>query len=162
MKIKDAIRSSLSQADMVVDSYLKDLTDDELMVRPIPGTNHIAWQVGHLIGSERWLVDKAVPGRMEPLPEGFAAKHSKETAGSDNRADFLTKDEYLKLAKKVRANALAVLDSLSDEDLDKPVSNLPPMVKNVGDLFLFLGCHWLMHAGQWAIIRRKVGRAPLF
>jgi len=22
--------------------------------------------------------------------------------------------------------------------------------------------HWLMHAGQWAVVRRKLGKPPLF
>ena len=24
------------------------------------------------------------------------------------------------------------------------------------------GTHWLMHAGQWAVVRRQLGRPPLF
>ncbi len=33
-------------------TYLGDLTDADIMVRAIPDTNHIAWQLGHLIQSE--------------------------------------------------------------------------------------------------------------
>jgi hypothetical protein len=33
---------------------------------------------------------------------------------------------------------------------------------NVAGIFLMQGTHWTMHAGQWAVIRRKLGRAPLF
>jgi hypothetical protein len=32
----------------------------------------------------------------------------------------------------------------------------------VGALFSVEGSHWLMHAGQWAVIRRQLGRKPLF
>jgi hypothetical protein len=133
-----------------------------LMVRPVPGANHIAWQLGHLISAERFLVEKAVPGRMEALPEGFVDRHKKGTAASDNAVDFLSKDEYQQLAKKVRANTLGIVESLSPADFDKAASGGPPFVKSVGDAFLFISGHWLMHAGQWAVIRRKIGRPPLF
>ena len=126
------------------------------------GANHIAWQLGHLIGSERYLVEQAVPGKMPPLPEGFAARHNKEAAANDDPAAFLRKEEYLALARQFRAATLAVVGDLPDSAFDQPVSKVPPFIKTAGELFLFLGPHWIMHAGQWAVIRRTLGRAPLF
>jgi hypothetical protein len=29
-------------------------------------------------------------------------------------------------------------------------------------VFSMQGSHWMMHAGQWAVLRRKLGRPPLF
>jgi DinB superfamily len=160
--IKQAIHSSLAQADMVVNSYLEDLKPEELLVRPIPGSNHIAWQLGHLISSERYLIDKAAPGKLEPLPAGFDQAHKKDTAAIDDPGKFLSKDEYLRLARQVRAGTLRLVEEMAPADFDRPVEKMPPVVKTVGDLFLFVSMHWLMHAGQWAVIRRKLGRAPLF
>lgn len=162
MDIKQGILSSLAQADMVVGSYLADLTDEELLVRSLPGTNHIAWQWGHLISSERFVIEKIAPGKMPALPEGFEAAHKRDNAQSDDPAGFLSKKEYEQLAQKVRGVTLAVLKDLTPEDLDRPVEKMPPVVKVVGDLFFFLSMHWLMHTGQWAIVRRKLGRPPLF
>src|SRR5262245_29260026 len=97
MDIKQAIASNFSASDMIVNGYLADLAPEELLVRPVPGANHIAWQLGHLIGAERSLVDRAVPGKMSELPAGFVQRHKKDTAASDNPSDFLSKDEYLRL-----------------------------------------------------------------
>lgn len=162
MDIKQAIVSSLAQADMVVKSYLEDLKPEEIMVRPVAGANHIAWQLGHLINSEKWLVDKIAPGKLEPLPEGFAQAHNKETAAIDDAGKFLSKDEYLRLARQVRAGTLRLVEEMAPADFDRPVEKLPPIVKTVGDAFLFISMHWLMHAGQWSVIRRKLGRPPLY
>ena len=162
MDVKQAIRASLTQADFIVNGYLADLTDAELLARPCSGGNHIAWQLGHLIGSERYLVEQAEPGKMPPLPEGFAARHSKEAAAHDDPAAFLRKEEYLALARQFRAATLAVVGDLPDSAFDQPISKAPPFIKTAGELFLFLGPHWIMHAGQWAVIRRTLGRAPLF
>ncbi|MBX7167567.1 MAG: DinB family protein [Pirellulales bacterium] len=163
MDIKQAIKFNLNSSNYLVNGYLADLSDGDLLIRPVPGTNHIAWQLGHLIAAERMLVEKAVPGSMRPLPEGFAERHKKSTAGSDNPADFLTKAEYLRLAESVRANTLEVVEKLAEGDADKSAGQGgPPFLQTVGDTLLFISGHWLMHAGQWAIVRRKLGRAPLF
>jgi hypothetical protein len=163
MNSKEAIRTTMTAADFFVDSYLSDITPQEMMVRPAPGANHLAWQLGHLISAERRLVEAAVPGSMPPLPEGFAERHTKDTAGSDSPADFLTKDEYLQLAKTVRAATLKVLDSQSEADFDKPVSGrVPPWIKRAGDCFVTVGTHWVLHAGQWVVLRRHLGRERKF
>jgi hypothetical protein len=163
MNTKDAIRTSLTIADFMVASYLADITPQELLVRPAPDANHVAWQLGHLIWAEYRLVEAAAPGSMPALPAGFAERHTKDTAASNNATDFLSKDEYLSLARTVRAGTLRALDNLSDSDLDKPVSGrVPPFVKRAGDCFVTVGTHWVMHSGQWVVLRRKLGRERKF
>jgi hypothetical protein len=163
MDLKDAIRKSMELSDFLVEKYVGDLTPQEMLARPVANANHVAWQFGHLIAAERMLVEGGVPNSMPPLPAGFAERHSKDTAGSDKPGDFLTKDEYLKLAKEVRAASLKVLASLQDADFDKPVSGkVPPFVQTVGDCFITVGSHWTMHAGQWVVLRRKLGRERQF
>lgn len=163
MKPQQAIQLAIDSGDMIVQSYLSDLSDADLLVRPVPGANHIAWQLGHLITSERMMVDEVCPGVCPPLPAGFAEKHSKATSTSDDPAKFLIKAEYLDLYTKQRAATLKALHSTSDSDLDKPAPDkFKDYLKSVGDLYNLQGAHWVMHAGQWAIIRRKLGRPPLF
>jgi hypothetical protein len=163
MDSKHAIRTSLGTAEFFLRSYLGDLTPAEMLARPVPGANHVAWQLGHLISAECRLVEAGMPGSMPQLPEGFAEKHSKDTAASDDPKAFLSKDEYLKLAKDVRAATLRALDKCSDADLEKPVSGrVPPFVKCAADAFITVGGHWALHAGQWAVLRRKLGRPVQF
>ena len=38
MDYKDAILKTCETADFMVDAYLSDLTQEELMIRPVPGT----------------------------------------------------------------------------------------------------------------------------
>jgi hypothetical protein len=160
---KQAILTSLAQADALVNGYLKDLTPAEMLSRACNGNNHIAWQLGHLIASEHYLVDKVAPGALRPLPPGFAERHKKPTAASDEATSFDTKEKYLELLKQVRGDTINVIEKMSPTDLDKPItSGVPPFCKTAGDVLVFLGTHWTMHAGQWAVTRRKLGRAPLF
>lgn len=163
MNFKDAIRSSLAASDFLVHGYLADITPEELVARPVPGANHLAWQLGHLITAERHLVEQAAPGSMPELPAGFAERHPRKGPYSDDPADFLTKDQYLELARTIRAATLQALDRLSESDFDRPVEGrVPPFVKKAGECFTTIGNHWALHAGQWVVLRRALGREVIF
>ncbi|MDA0831691.1 MAG: DinB family protein [Planctomycetota bacterium] len=163
MQTKDAIKYSLGMGDMITQAYLGDMTDDELMQRAVPGINHICWQLGHLIQAEHQMVEMVCPNSMPKLPEGFAEQHSKEASSSDDPSKFLKKADYLKLAAEQRAGTITALDALSDAELDKPApERLHEICKTVGEIFAMQGQHWTMHTGQWAVLRRKLGRPPLF
>jgi hypothetical protein len=155
MHAKDAIRQTIGMADMIMSKYLNDLDDSALMVRPVAGMNHIAWQLGHLISSERGFIEGVKPGSCPPLPEGFEARHKKDTAASDDASKFLSKAEYLAAWNAQRAATKAALDSLSDADLDAPSpENIRNFCPTVGQVFNLAGLHPLMHVGQFVAVRR--------
>ncbi len=160
MNTKKALLYSMESGDMIGLGYLEDLTDAEMMKRPCPGCNHLNWQVGHLVAAEHSMMSAAVPGSMPPLPAGFAEKYAKETATIDDASKFAKKDELLKLHKQVRGATKAALEKLDEAKLDEksPFDFVP----TIGELFAMQGVHWLMHAGQWAVVRRQLGRKPLF
>ncbi|MEM7457298.1 MAG: DinB family protein, partial [Planctomycetota bacterium] len=68
----DAINNNIQMAEMICGSYLDDLTDEEFMMRPHPGCNHVNWQVGHLISSDYNMFSGVFPGVLPDLPEGFS------------------------------------------------------------------------------------------
>lgn len=159
MNTKDAINATLATSSMVMNSYLGDLTDEELLVRPTEGCNHIAWQLGHLISSECALLEMIAPGAAAELPEGFADKHSKETTGDDDASNFCTKQEYLDLFEKVHSATAAALEKCSDDDLDQPgPEHFAQMFPTVGHVYILIATHGMMHAGQFVPVRRKLGK----
>lgn len=160
MKVQDAIKMSIDTGKMVCMGYLNDLTDAEMMKRPCPGCNHITWQIGHLIAAEQQMIEGVCPGSMPKLPDGFKEKYTTETSKSDKAADFHSKAELLELFESVRAGTLAALAKMSESDLDKPTG--VEYAPTAGAMFELQGGHWLMHAGQWAVVRRQCGRPPLF
>lgn len=163
MKVSEAIQLSIDSGKMISMAYLEDLTDAELLHRPAAGCNHIAWQLGHLIASEHEMIEGVAPGSMPGLPDGFAEKYSKETAAIDDADAFHSKQELLELFETVRSATLAALAGLSEDDFEKPSpEQMRAYAPTVAAAFELQGGHWLMHAGQWAVIRRQLGRAPLF
>ncbi|MCA9224166.1 MAG: DinB family protein [Planctomycetales bacterium] len=162
MKAQDALRTSFNLCSMVLKSYVSDLDDADLMQRPGEGCNHLAWQLGHLISSEVNLLNMAAPGKGIELPAGFDAAHSKDVCGNDDPAAFLSKADYLEWFDKVRASSLEALASLSDEELDKPgPEHFRQFCPTVGDLFALIATHPMMHAGQFVIVRRRLGKPVL-
>jgi hypothetical protein len=157
---KQAIASSLKSTGGMLAMYLGDLSDADLLVRPVPGANHIAWQIGHLIQGEPWLIRQAAPDAAFPeLPAGFAQVHSPESSKTETTQGYLKKDEYLALFQKVRAATQAALDKCTDADLDKPTQgSMAKFAPTAGEMFLLVSNHVLMHAGQFTVVRRKLGK----
>ncbi|QDT02622.1 DinB superfamily protein [Rubripirellula lacrimiformis] len=163
MDPKALIRQTIASTEFVCNAYLNDLTDDELMHRPVEGANHINWQWGHLIASEHML-GQMIPGvTMPSLPEGFADKYSKEAAASDDASAFEDKATLLSVQQQQRQGLLAVLDGISDEALSDPAPEaVATIFPNSAAIILSADSHWMMHAGQWAIVRRSLGKPALF
>jgi hypothetical protein len=157
MNAKDVIRQSFGLNDSILNAYLGDLTDADLLLRPVEGQNHIAWQLGHLIDSERNMVEGIKPGSSPALPEGFSEAHSRDACTSDDPKQFATKQQYLELYQAQRAATKEVLEGLSDADLDAPApERLRKMVPTVGGTFGLIGHHVMMHVGQFVSVRRKL------
>jgi uncharacterized damage-inducible protein DinB len=162
MNAKDVIRQTMTMGSTVLDKYVSDLTDADLMRRPHAGCNHLAWQIGHLIASESQLVNMVAPGQGGELPAGFAEAHSKDQKDNDNPAAFRTKEEYLDLYQQVRAASLQALDALPEERLDEPgPERMRSMFPTIASFFVLIGTHPLMHAGQFVPVRRELGKPVL-
>jgi hypothetical protein len=144
---------------MVLTTYVNDLDDGDLLRRPAPGCNHLAWQLGHLISSEVGLLNGVCPGQAAELPAGFTDRHSKGNCASDDPSQFCTKQQYLDLYQKVRASTRAALEKLSDADLDQPSPEwIRPRFPTVGHVVNLIGTHPMMHAGQFVVVRRQLGK----
>ena len=160
----DVLRNSLGSSKMMIEWVLSDLTDADLLVRPVPGANHFAWQLGHLIASERSILLEQLPSATMPeLPAGFVEAHEKSTAGSDDPAAFRSRDEYVALLGKMRAATVAELGKLKDADLDRAtIGNLAQFFPTLGAIFSLFSDHIMMHLGQATVVRRKLGKPVLF
>ena len=155
----EAIQNTIQTADMVAQSYLNDLTDEEMMVRPHADCNHINWQVGHLIQSDHDMASGCIGDALPPLPDGFAEKYSKDHSKSDDASAFCSKAELMDVFQKQRQAILGELAKLSDADLDQPAPEaMQSYAPTWGAAFNMIGSHWMMHVGQWVVVRRILGR----
>ncbi len=163
MNSNQAIMTSLNGAHFMMTHYLSDLDDKDLLVRPVPGANHIAWQLGHLVCSEHGITNGAKAGSAAALDADFIERYSRKNTGSDDPNIFReSKKTLLEMYSAQRDATLALVETLSESDFDAPS---PEKFKGygptVGSLLLLQGSHEMLHAGQVAVIRRVLGKPIL-
>src|ERR1043165_2942890 len=108
-----AMQAALEATKANLKTYLKDFSDADMLVRPVPGANHAAWQIGNVIGGEFYFIKADLPDTKCPyLPAGFFDLPG--DAGAKKDEGFLTKAEYLDLFNKVRYAVIAALGNLTD------------------------------------------------
>ena len=157
MKAQDILKATHATTNLIFSRYLSDMSDADLLVRPAPGCNHIAWQLGHLLASNSHLLDCVSPESAPKLPAGFEEKYTNETAKSDQASDFLTKAEYEAMFQKLGTAVDATIDQLSEAGLDQPSpETYRSWCPTLGNMMVLVVTHSLMHAGQWVPIRRQL------
>ena len=164
MNGKEAIQAALEATRSTLNWFVSDLSDADLFVRPVPAANHIAWQIGNVIVGDRWLVTSQLPDAAYPeLPAGFVETHGPDGTKKDGPDGFLTKAEYLSLFNAVRSATIATVGGLSDADLDRPATGkVASIAPTLGHVLLLVSNHTLMHAGQFSVVRRLLGKPVLF
>jgi hypothetical protein len=143
---------------------LSDFSDNDLLVRPVPKANRIAWELGHWIIREYRLIGSQNLGMNFPqLPVGFEQQHSDATAGQEPPVGFFSKTEYTDILAAIHQATTAALARLSDTDLDAPVSGEARVWwLTLGELFAQAIYMRGAQLGQLTIARRQLGKPVLF
>lgn len=160
MNVGQLVKCELDWSKMIALGYLQDLTEEDLLVRPHPECNHIKWQLGHLIAGENRHMTMIRPEKTVPLPSGFQERYAVDKCKSNTPGDFHSKAELLAVFEQQRSATLAILDTITEAELDAPSGM--HFAPTIGALITLEAQHWTMHAGQWAVIRRQLGKPPLF
>ncbi|HEY2155776.1 MAG TPA: DinB family protein [Isosphaeraceae bacterium] len=163
MTAKDVILRTYGTGETITKSYLSELTAADLLVRPVPGQNHIAWQLGHLLLTEHKFVEGIKPGASPKLPPDFEEGHGRDKTNVDDPSKYLAPEDYLRLIESQREATKAVLNELDEPALDAPgPERMKQMAPTVGAGFALMGNHMLMHVGQFVAVRRKLGKPIAF
>jgi hypothetical protein len=156
----DVLVHTLSGSQKLLNRYCDDLTPAEYLHRPCGGANCVAWLIGHLVISERSALGRVGMKDLPPLPEGFEKRFARDV-DAPKAQDFGDVSILLPLFNQHRRLLIDTVKSLSAEALDKPLDKPQPMFSNIWSVVNFMGLHVAMHAGQFTISRRSLGRPPL-
>lgn len=117
------------------------------------------WVLGHLAYIEDLVIRKFMLGQDNPLATWEETFDGADVSGDVNIYPGF--DDVLAKCREMRESTLAVLDSLSEKDLDQRSANVP---KGYEDTFgtyrlclQYVADHWYMHRGQLADARRAAG-----
>jgi uncharacterized damage-inducible protein DinB len=155
----DVLQQNLGLVQMTV----ADMTDAELVQRPVPKANNGLWQLGHLAASDARMVNGCAAKTVIELPAGFAEKYTKQNVSIDDPAKLGAKADLLTQLENVRGKMCQWISTLTPADLAKPT---PEQIRNrfptVAHLLTFIPGHTAMHMGQIQVLRRKLGKPILF
>ena len=163
MKATDYVKMALDNSKGWALGLINDMKDSPT-TQPTPnGGNHTLWVLGHVAHSESNLLDSFILGKQNRFPELDGLFSMRSTPSTDG-GKYPSFDELMKKFEEIRAASLAHLDTLNDQDLDKP-TNAPadfgPMFGTVGACFAAMSSHLSFHSGQVADARRAAGKGPL-
>jgi len=164
MKATDVIRSSLKTARHVAESLITDMADAPLTRTCPERGNHPYWLLGHVVVSEAALLDQYLLGRPNRFKDWLPTFWLGTTPPSEINGGP-SYQELLAALDQIRAASLEYVDTLSDDDLDKPCGQPDgpgPKFETIGECLNAMTIHMSFHAGQVADARRAAGRKPVF
>ena len=156
----EAIAFALTTTQVMLRRLMADMGPADYLHRPTPQANCAAWIIGHLTLSERAAL-KALGGPLPELPEGFEKRFSRDE-GCPQAADFGDTSRLVDLFDEHRNRLVAAVRAATPQQLDQRLEKPRPLFATVGEMAQFIALHGAMHAGQISMIRRTLGRPPLF
>ena len=156
MQSIDLVRDNLTKSTERVLLKVEEMRD-HCMVFPTPnGGSHTMWTLGHLAYIEGLVIQVFMQGKPHPLAEW---KEVFDGDGvSEDPEQYPPFDEVLDACRRMRADTMTLLASLSEDDLDRVSEDFPKgHDENFGTYrrcFQFVSDHWYMHRGQLADARR--------
>lgn len=161
MQSKDLLMMNFEWTAGKVLTLIEEMKDAPLTFPTPMGGNHPLWVLGHCAYAEGSILQERMLGVSNPLAE-WKEIFGDGTEPVDDAKKYPPFDEVMTKCQKVHQANLALLDSLSERDLDTPTKVCEPKYKKYfgtyGQCFLFVANHWLMHRGQVADARRAAGR----
>lgn len=162
----DLIRWAMEMTDQSTARIVEDLRSSALL-QPMPGKgnggNHAMWIVGHLAVIEG-DIPAIVFGEQNPV-EHWRPLFGIGTQPKNEAGAYPPFDEVLARYRDLRARNLKLLDEIGDAGLDRAPRAVPAgfetMMRTIGQTFLLITLHNMVHYGQVADVRRAAGKQPL-
>jgi hypothetical protein len=163
MKTKDSIKFALTLSNGALLRAIDEMSDAPTTFPTPHGGCHPLWVLGHLA-----LVEGMIPvvlfGDKHPVAEWqpYFGENSEPVADPNAYPPFVeVREKYMEL----RQQNLKILESLSDDDLDKPTKTQPKgreqEFATYGQSFLTVALHQMLHRSHVTDAKRAAGRTAL-
>jgi uncharacterized damage-inducible protein DinB len=163
MQTKETIKFALTVSNRAVLSVIDKMSDAPTTFPTPNGGCHPLWVLGHLT-----MVEGIIPGVLfgdkNPVAE-WQKYFGEGSEAVDNAGAYPSFAEVREKYLELREQNLKLLDSLSEEDLDKP-TQAPPKGREqefatFGRSFLVLALHQMLHRSHVTDALRAAGRTAV-
>ena len=156
MKSIDLIRDNLKKSAERVLVRVEEMREHATVFPTPNGGCHTLWVLGHLAYIEALVIRTFMLGEPNPLALWEPVFDGDDVSG--DASAYPPFDEVLATCREVRASTLTLLDSFTEEDLDRVAAGVPAgheATFGTRRLCLqFVSDHWYMHRGHLADARR--------
>ena len=155
----DLIRDNLTKSRGHTLARVEEMRDHCLVPPTARGGGHTLWILGHVAYVEAMVIRVFMLGEPNPLADWEDLFDGQDVSG--DRGRYPPFDDVLARCREMRESTLALLDTLSEADLDRPSPGAPKgHEENFGTwrrCLQYVADHWYMHRGQLADARRSAG-----
>jgi DinB superfamily len=159
MQSIDLIRDNLRKSRDRVLARVEDMRDHCVVFPTRSGGCHTLWVLGHLAYIEALVVRRFMFGEDNPLAQWEQIFDGADVSGDINQ--YPPFDEVLAKCREARDSTIALVNSLSEDDLDRQSANVPVGFDETFGTYRLclqnLADHWYMHRGHLADARRAAG-----
>jgi len=164
MQSRELIRDNLEKSAERVLAHVEEMRQHALVAPTPRGGCHTLWVLGHLAYIEALVVQRFMLGRPNPLAAW--ERIFDDADPSPIPSDYPPFDEALAACRDVRRSTLALLDTLSEPELDEPAVLVPRGWEGTFGThrlcLQYVADHWYMHRGQLADARRAAGLSRMW
>jgi hypothetical protein len=155
----DLIRENLKRSEEIVLARIEEMQEHCMVLSTPQGGCHTLWIIGHLAYIEALVNHSIMLGTANPLAEWEKTFDAAEVSQESNH--FPPFDRVLQECRRMRASTISLLDSLTEDDLDRASENVPNGAEGLfatyRHCFQYTVDHWYMHRGQLADARHAAG-----
>lgn len=160
---KDVLIAQLTAGKTFYDLFTSDLSDEEYFHLPCPGSNHVAWNVGH-IGCAEDSITAQLTGAKPRIPESTNALFKGGSTCLPDASKYPSRKEIDALFRDSRSRTVEALLAFDVSKWGQPSPErwLKSPFPTVGALWGLQGTHQFWHLGQITVCRQALGKKRLF
>ena len=159
MQSIDLIRDNLKKSEDNALARIEDMREHCGVFPTTNGGGHTLWVLGHLAFIEGQVIREFMLGEPNPLADWEEPFDGADMSG--DLSQYPPFDQVLTTCRETRESTLALVDSFTEEDLDRTSAATPKGWEETFGTYRrclqYAAAHWYMHRGQLADARRSAG-----
>lgn len=163
------IRTALDQmafARRYTVGLLETIPADLWFRMPVPGTTHVAWQVGHLAMAqyrlclERWRGVR--PEDADLIPPEFLSLFLRDSVPDADASKYPSPADVRGVFDRVYDSTARAVAAYDEAEFDLPMHTPHRICTTRGECLFWAAAHEMLHAGQIGLLRRLLGHPPVW